>query len=158
MRTSSPYCRRGSGVRCVARYRVKNLPTTASAISRKIQRIIPHDSQVRFRWAVSAYPFCNGRISQDDAGIDSDAVKDSFLATLVTRHATPAMNEDGNPQHSIEIPSFLALIHSDDLRLTSCYFIREARKGPYVGIDDRCRRHNIRARGRAGGIIAGVTR
>ena len=37
----------------MARYRFKNLPTTATAISRKIQRIIPQDSQVRFPRAVS---------------------------------------------------------------------------------------------------------
>ena len=37
----------------MARYRFKNFPTTATAISRKIQRIIPQDSQVRFPRAVS---------------------------------------------------------------------------------------------------------
>ena len=37
----------------MARYRFINLPTTATAISRKIQRIIPQDSQVRFPRVVS---------------------------------------------------------------------------------------------------------
>ena len=46
-------CRRGSEARWAARYRFKNLPTTAIAISRKIQRIIADDSQVRLLWAVS---------------------------------------------------------------------------------------------------------
>jgi hypothetical protein len=57
----------------------------------------------------------------------------------------PAMTEDGNPSFLAKLPSSLALIHSDDLRLNPFYFIREARKRPYVGACDGSQRHNIRA-------------